>query len=81
MNILKQNDPKKVVLIFNLDTSKFCTRFAKLTMVPVYEMRFGNVGYNHLISLETLGHTFATFLQSRLSAKVFENSPYEGSYF
>ena len=59
---------KKVMLIFNLEIRKFCTRFPKLIVVPVYEMRFGIVRYDHLTSFETLAHTFPMFLPSQLSA-------------
>ena len=54
----------KVVLILDLGMSRYCTRFPKLTMVPVYEMSFGIVRYDYLSSFETLGHTFPTFLPS-----------------
>ena len=66
--IFGSNQSVKVVLIFNLGISKFCTRFPKLIVVPVYEMRFGIVRYDHLTSFETLAHTFPMFLPSQLSA-------------
>ena len=55
------------MLIFNLEIRKFCTRFSKLTVVPVYEMRFVIVRYDHLTSFEILAHTFPMFLPSQLS--------------
>ena len=60
--------PWKVVLIFNLGISKFCTRFPKLIVVPVYEMRWEIVRYDHLTSFKTLAHTFPRFLPFQLSA-------------
>ena len=56
------------MLIFDLEIRKLCTRFPKLTTVPLYEMKCGIVRYDHLTSFETLAHTFPMFLPSQLSA-------------
>ena len=58
----------KVMLLSSLDLSILWTRLPKLNVNSVHEIRFEGVKYDHFASFETLGHTFATFLQPKLSA-------------